>query len=95
MTAVLGSVRFNAQGGDWGAFITGRGIYLSPELDEWIRLPRERAVRVCNLQRWTPMASGGHFAALEVPHALVEDMRAFYRELREGDREWASRKRCL
>ena len=49
---------------------------------EIIRPPREWAARVCNLQRWTPMAAGGHFAALEEPQALVEDIRAFYRELR-------------
>lgn len=49
---------------------------------EIIRPPREWAARVCNLQRWTPMAAGGHFAALEEPQALVEDIRAFYRALR-------------
>jgi len=49
---------------------------------EIIRPPREWAARVCNLQRWTPMAAGGHFASLEEPQALVEDIRAFYRELR-------------
>ena len=49
---------------------------------EIIRPPREWAARVCNLQRWTAMAAGGHFAALEEPQALVEDIRAFYRGLR-------------
>jgi pimeloyl-ACP methyl ester carboxylesterase len=49
---------------------------------EIIRPPREWAERVCNLQRWTPMAAGGHFAALEEPQAVVEDIRAFYRTLR-------------
>lgn len=49
---------------------------------EIIRPPREWAARVCNLQRWTPMPAGGHFAALEEPQALVDDIRAFYRTLR-------------
>lgn len=49
---------------------------------EIFRPPREWAARVFNLQRWTPMPSGGHFAALEEPEALVEDIRAFYRDLR-------------
>jgi microsomal epoxide hydrolase len=49
---------------------------------EILRPPREWAARVFNLQRWTPMPSGGHFAALEEPEALVEDIRAFYRDLR-------------
>jgi microsomal epoxide hydrolase len=49
---------------------------------EILRPPREWVARVCNLQRWTAMSAGGHFAALEEPHALVEDIRAFYRDLR-------------
>jgi microsomal epoxide hydrolase len=28
------------------------------------------------------MPSGGHFAALEEPELLVDDIRAFFRELR-------------
>jgi microsomal epoxide hydrolase len=35
-----------------------------------------------NIRRWTMMASGGHFAALEEPEALAADIRAFFRELR-------------
>ena len=49
---------------------------------EIMRPPKEWAARVCNLQQWTVMPSGGHFAALEEPTALVDDIRAFYRELR-------------
>jgi pimeloyl-ACP methyl ester carboxylesterase len=49
---------------------------------EILRPPRSWAARVCNLQRWTQMDAGGHFAALEEPEALVEDIRAFYRDLR-------------
>lgn len=46
------------------------------------RPPREWAERSFNLQRWTVMPSGGHFAALEEPQRLVEDIRAFFRPLR-------------
>lgn len=49
---------------------------------EILRPPREWAARLCNLQRWTAMPAGGHFAALEQPEALVEDIRAFFRPLR-------------
>ncbi len=35
-----------------------------------------------NITRWTEMPSGGHFAALEEPALLVEDIRAFFRTLR-------------
>ena len=49
---------------------------------EIMRPPQEWVKRVCNVQRWTQMNAGGHFAALEEPQALVEDIRAFYRPLR-------------
>jgi pimeloyl-ACP methyl ester carboxylesterase len=44
--------------------------------------PQEWAERFFNVQRWTPMPSGGHFAAMEEPELLVEDIRAFFRPLR-------------
>ena len=44
--------------------------------------PREWAERSYNVQRWTVMPSGGHFAALEEPVRLAEDIRAFFRPLR-------------
>jgi pimeloyl-ACP methyl ester carboxylesterase len=44
--------------------------------------PREWAERFYNVQSWTEMPRGGHFAALEEPALLAEDMRAFFRPLR-------------
>lgn len=44
--------------------------------------PREWAERAYNVKRWTPMPAGGHFAAMEEPQLLAEDVRAFFRELR-------------
>jgi pimeloyl-ACP methyl ester carboxylesterase len=35
-----------------------------------------------NLKRLTPMPRGGHFHPMEQPELLVEDIRAFFRELR-------------
>lgn len=49
---------------------------------EILRPPREWAARICNLRQWTQMPAGGHFAALEEPEALVEDVRKFFRTLR-------------
>ena len=49
---------------------------------EIMRPPREWAARMFNLKRWTSMSEGGHFAALEEPRALVEDIRTFFRDLR-------------
>jgi len=47
------------------------------------RPPREWAERSYNVRRWTEMPRGGHFAALEEPQLLAEDIRAFFRPLRE------------
>ena len=45
--------------------------------------PRALAERAfSNIQRWTVQPKGGHFAALEQPEALAEDIRAFFRPLR-------------
>ena len=44
--------------------------------------PREWAERFYEVRRWTEMPRGGHFAALEQPDLLVDDMRAFFREYR-------------
>jgi pimeloyl-ACP methyl ester carboxylesterase len=44
--------------------------------------PRSWVERVFNVQRWTPMPKGGHFAAMEQPTLLAEDIRAFFRPFR-------------
>jgi pimeloyl-ACP methyl ester carboxylesterase len=49
---------------------------------EIVRPPRAWAERVFDVRRWTPMAAGGHFAALEEPEALAAEVRAFFRGLR-------------
>jgi microsomal epoxide hydrolase len=45
--------------------------------------PRELAERHLRIARWTQMPRGGHFAALEEPTLLAEDMRAFFHDLKE------------
>jgi len=50
---------------------------------EMLRPPRSAAERVfTDLRRWTVMPKGGHFAALEQPELLADDIRAFFRDLR-------------
>ncbi|MBI4516830.1 MAG: alpha/beta fold hydrolase [Deltaproteobacteria bacterium] len=49
---------------------------------ELFRPPRAWAEHAFNVQRWTEFDTGGHFAALEEPEALVADVRAFLRPLR-------------
>lgn len=46
--------------------------------------PRSLAERTLNVQRWTEMPRGGHFAALEEPDLYANDVSAFFRPLR-GD----------
>ena len=43
--------------------------------------PRSYVERVYNVQHWTEMPRGGHFAALEEPKLLIEDIRSFLRAL--------------
>ena len=49
---------------------------------EIIYPPREWVERGYNVQRWTQMPQGGHFAAAEEPELLAADLRAFFRPLR-------------
>lgn len=50
---------------------------------EILRPPRSVAQSMyANIQRWTKMQKGGHFAALEQPEALAADVREFVRPLR-------------
>jgi len=50
---------------------------------EILKPPRITAERVYkNIRRWSVMERGGHFAALEQPELLAEEVRAFFRELR-------------
>lgn len=50
------------------------------EMSEWP--PRSYVERIFNLKQWTEMPAGGHFAALEKPDLLVEDIRKFFRSLK-------------
>jgi len=40
--------------------------------------PREWAERLYNLQRWTRMPRGGHFACIEEPDLVARDIAAFF-----------------
>jgi pimeloyl-ACP methyl ester carboxylesterase len=50
---------------------------------EILHPPREIAAKTyTNIQRWTEMKKGGHFAAMEQPAALAEEIHHFFRPLR-------------
>ncbi|MDC1287329.1 epoxide hydrolase [Gammaproteobacteria bacterium] len=44
--------------------------------------PRSYVERIYNVRRWSEMPRGGHFAALEQPELLIDDLRKFARGLR-------------
>ncbi|TCO26300.1 pimeloyl-ACP methyl ester carboxylesterase [Kribbella steppae] len=48
--------------------------------DNFIPL-RHRVAETDNIVRWTSHPHGGHFAALEQPQLLIEDVQAFFRSL--------------
>ena len=50
------------------------------EMSEWP--PRSYVERIFNITQWTEMQSGGHFAALEKPDLLVNDLIKFSRTIR-------------
>jgi pimeloyl-ACP methyl ester carboxylesterase len=56
------------------------GMAMFPQ--EISKPPREWAERSYDVRRWTEMPSGGHFAALEEPQLLAEEVRAFFRDFR-------------
>ena len=50
---------------------------------EILKPPRSAIERVhTNIRRWSVMEKGGHFAALEQPEKLADEVRTFFRELR-------------
>ena len=50
---------------------------------EILRPPRSLAARTyTDIRRWSVMPRGGHFAALEQPEALANEIRGFFRPLR-------------
>ena len=60
---------------------TARALF-PKELLAWLQ--QSYVDRVYNIIRWTQFPRGGHFAAMEAPEMLVEDIRAFARTLPLG-----------
>jgi epoxide hydrolase len=59
---------------------TGVAVFNEPN-----RPPRELAEPYFDIRRWTEIDDGGHFPAMENPLAVVEEIRAFFRPLRQQD----------
>ncbi len=59
------------------------GLALPPKDLMGLIPPREFAERnLKNIPRWTVLAHGGHFAAMEFPELMAKDIRAFFRSFR-------------
>ena len=48
--------------------------------------PRQWIERGYNVQRWTEMPQGGHFAAAEEPELLAQDIAEFFGALNPADK---------
>lgn len=46
--------------------------------------PRRWAERFYNVKQWTVVEQGGHFPEWETPYTLVEDMRRFFKQLKQS-----------
>ncbi len=58
------------------------GMSLFPkDLPQGPMMPRSLSERVLNIQHWTEMPRGGHFAALEEPDLFVKDVRDFFSKI--------------
>jgi pimeloyl-ACP methyl ester carboxylesterase len=62
-----------------GSADVSAGFALFPK--DLVTPPREWAERFFNVQRWTEMPRGGHFAALEEPALLAHELRATFAPL--------------
>ncbi|MBT6278313.1 MAG: alpha/beta fold hydrolase [Chromatiales bacterium] len=71
--------RVLSPGGDRVEVPTAAALF-PEELLAWP--PRSYVERVYNVTQWTQMPRGGHFAAMEEPDLLIEDVRKFARTIR-------------
>ena len=55
--------------------------------------PRSAAERAYDVVRWTEMAAGGHFAAMEEPAAFAAEVGAFFRQIAEAESRSSNRGR--
>ena len=66
---------------DFKKIQTPTGVAVFPaEMSEWP--PRSYVERIFNIKQWTEMKSGGHFAAMEQPDLLINDIVKFSKSLR-------------
>jgi pimeloyl-ACP methyl ester carboxylesterase len=65
---------------------SGFAVFADSYRPDSARPPRELAEHFFDVAQWTYMPRGGHFAALEEPQLLADEIRAFFRPLRSAGR---------
>ncbi len=65
----------------WPPYVSPVPIAVARFPDEIPFPPRSHASKFLNITRWTEIQSGGHFAALENPRDLTQDIQAFFASL--------------
>jgi len=84
LTATAGSAAFigYAQAAGWGTVNENSGVPTAALVLAHDVGIRRYAERENTITRWTDVDRGGHFAAMEEPDLLVDDVREFFRGLR-------------
>jgi pimeloyl-ACP methyl ester carboxylesterase len=65
---------------------SGFAVFADSYRPDSARPPRELAEHFFDVAQWTYMPRGGHFAALEEPQLLADEIRTFFRPLRSAGR---------
>ncbi|MFX0574821.1 epoxide hydrolase family protein [Nocardia nepalensis] len=76
------SIRLYGEGDSWGMPLRNSGVPTAAAVFAGDNSIRAIAQQQHNIVRWTEYDRGGHFAAMEAPDLLTDDVRAFFRALR-------------
>ncbi|MFE9327021.1 epoxide hydrolase family protein [Nocardia sp. NPDC052278] len=78
----VSSIRLYGEGDSWGMPARNSGVPTAAAVFAGDNSIRVLAEQQHNIVRWTEYGWGGHFAAMEAPDLLTDDVRAFFRSLR-------------
>lgn len=76
------STRIYKEGQQWGAELANSGVPTGCALFPGDITIRAIADRQNNVVHWSEFDRGGHFAAMEAPDLLIDDVREFFRKVR-------------
>ncbi|NEW44108.1 epoxide hydrolase 1 [Nocardia cyriacigeorgica] len=76
------SIRLYGEGEAWGGALPNSGVPTAAAIFPGDLSIRAIAEQQHNIVRWNEFDRGGHFAAMEAPDLLTDDVREFFRTLR-------------